>query len=216
MENIKLGSLLAVVGVVSLIIGILLGGLLGPRPYMGGLVHNIQETFDAGIAVNGTEFISNTRALSVTAITNTGASTLTGNLTVAGESNLDNLIYGGDVTSITTSSATYTLTAAQICDSAVISFTPTVEGTTCTVTLPSTTTLAADCLPTAGDTKVVLWENAATTATSTTIAAGTGITLLEPSGGDVIIAQNEWAWIQITNVSDTQFAAIVTSIQDAD
>ncbi len=33
---------------------------------LGGMVHNTQETFDAGIAVQGTEFISSSRALSVT------------------------------------------------------------------------------------------------------------------------------------------------------
>lgn len=58
---------------------------------LGGMVHNTQETFDAGIAVQGTEFISSSRALSVTTIsgtTGTFSSTLGvgGKITVASAS----------------------------------------------------------------------------------------------------------------------------------
>jgi len=147
-------------------------------------------------------------------LTVAGLATIGETLTVTGETNLVNLIYGGAVTTISTSSATYTLTAAQICDSAVISYQNT--ATSSTLTLPATTTLAADCLTADGDTKYVLLENAATTTYNATIAAGTGNTLLEPSGGDVIIAQNEWALIQLTRVRLAEYAVIVTSIQDAD
>jgi hypothetical protein len=143
-----------------------------------------------------------------------GLATVGETLTVTGETNLDTLVQGGDVTTITTSSATVALTAAQFCDSSVISLD--LSATNTTVTLPSTTTLAADCLPTAGDKKTVMFENAATSSLTATIAAGTGITLLEPSGGDVVIQQNEWATMECENVRSTEFPCTITSIQDAD
>lgn len=52
MENIKS---LVIVGLV-VVLGMMFFG--GSTPSLGGLVHNVQETFDAGIAVNGTEVIN--------------------------------------------------------------------------------------------------------------------------------------------------------------
>lgn len=54
--------------VVLSVVGFLAGRITAPVGTLplGGMVHNTQETFDAGIAVQGTEFISNARALSVT------------------------------------------------------------------------------------------------------------------------------------------------------
>ncbi len=208
--NKELNSLSLLSGAAILLIGLIIGvvGSGGSQVQMGGLIHNIQESFDEGIAVDGTEVISGTGGVSFTS----GAFSST--LDVTGETNVDNLIYGGDVTTLTPGDTTSTLTAAEFCNSAVLSLTP-AKGAY-TLTLPSTTTLAADCLTTVGDSKVVLFENAATAATSTTIAAGTGNELLEPSGGDVVIEQNEWAWIQITRVRAAEFAVIVTSFQVAD
>ena len=133
-------------------------------------------------------------------------------LTVTGETNLDTLVYGGDVF-VTSSAVAATLSAAEFCDNSVISFDALASFT---LTLPSTSTLLADCMPTAGDTKSLLLENATTGTANITIASGNDMTLLEPSGGDVIIAQNEWAIIQITYTDADDWAAIVTSIQDAD
>jgi hypothetical protein len=55
-DNIQLGLVIAIVAIVSLVIGIALGGLFNQTSF-GGLVHNVQETFDEGIAVDGTEVI---------------------------------------------------------------------------------------------------------------------------------------------------------------
>jgi len=174
-----------------------------PAVQLGGTSHfSGPVDSEAGFTESGTTVIDTDRNI------------IGADITLSGEANLDNLIYGGDVTTLTPGDTTSTLTAAEFCNSAVLSLTPAAGNYT--LTLPSTTTLAADCLPTAGDSKVVLFENAATAATSTTIAAGTGNELLEPSGGDVVIEQNEWAWIQITHVEDAQFAVIVTSLQVAD
>ena len=66
--NKDFNSLSLFSGAAILLIGLIIGvvGSGGSQVPMGGLIHNIQESFDAGIAVNGTEFISDSRALSVT------------------------------------------------------------------------------------------------------------------------------------------------------
>ena len=56
-DNIQFGSIIAVVAIVALVVGITLGGLFSKTNTLGGLVHNVQETFDEGIAVDGTEVI---------------------------------------------------------------------------------------------------------------------------------------------------------------
>ena len=147
------------------------------------------------------------------------ATSLSSTLTVTGESNLDTLVFGGTVFSSTTAGAAGTLTAANICDNSVIRISSAGgdgDITTVTITFPATSTLYADCIPTAGDTKVLLYENGSAVATSTTLAAGTGGTLLEPSGGDVVIEQNEWATLEFTNVDLSEVAVVVTSLQNAD
>lgn len=143
-----------------------------------------------------------------------GNTTLAGTLTVAGESQLENLVYGGAVYS-TTTVLHITMTAAQFCDNSVFTVIPGAT-TTINVTLPSTTTLAADCLDTAGDTKSLIFENGATAATTTAIVAGTGITLLSDDSAGDQIGQNGWAEIQITRKNDTEFPAVIRPFTDSD
>ncbi len=126
---------------------------------------------------------------------------------------------GGDVTSISTAAST-TLTAAQICDSSVVSVTPT--GAAINVTIPATSTLAAGCFSYDGASHSFLYENAATAATTTSITAGTGITLLgnavasTTASQAAAIAQNQWARIIITRVREAEYTAEVVSLADAD
>lgn len=101
-----------------------------------------------------------------------------GTLTVTGLSSFnggvvsDGLYPSGDVTASSTSSNAAALTAANICNSSVINFTP--LGDSCTVTAPATTTLFASCLTAVGQTKDITWN---AIATSTVLAAGAGGTL---------------------------------------
>jgi len=198
-------GILVVVALMVVIVGKIVGkdvAVLGGATHFSGPVDSAAGYTESGVTVIDTD-----RNIA-------GASgTFSGTLTVGGQTDINTPIFGGSVYTTTTVAST-TLTAAHVCDYSVISLTPTAE--TIALTLPSTTTLYADCIPTPGDTKYLLLENAATGATSTTIVAGTGITLLEPSGGDVVIQQNEWAWMQFTNMGDDQCAVVVTSIQDAD
>lgn len=136
----------------------------------------------------------------------------TNNLTVVGDTSVSSLIYGGAVTAVAAATTT-SLTAAQICDSSVLNVTPTVASA---LSLPVATSTIATCMPNVGDTKEVIIQNLAASALELTITTATGIELLEPSGGDVVIAQNEWALLRLTNLTSTTSVAVVTSLQDAD
>lgn len=138
---------------------------------------------------------------------------------VLGGTTRDTWVTGGSVTAVATAVST-TLSNAQVCGASVISVTP--SGAAINVTLPSTTTLAADCLAFDGATKSFLYENAATAATSTTLVAGTGITLLgnavasTTASQAAVISQNQWARITLTRVRASEYTAEVVSLGDAD
>ena len=115
---------------------------------------------------------------------------LWGGLEVAGTSYLHAinstgvLSTGGAIDAISTSSATYTLAASDICNSAEIAVTP--LGAATTVTLPATSTLFASCLGTVGQSIKIFYTSVAT---STVLAAGAGGTLLTSSSTTVAAAK---------------------------
>lgn len=139
------------------------------KALVGGVSNRpIQLVYDFvnGIFVSGSQiFDSNANA------TLPGSLRVTGSSTFAGDTRAASLVPTGSVATFT---ATSTVTAAQICDSNLLSITP--ASTTPTLTLPTTSTLFADCLTTNGDMRMVnVYNNAA--ATPTIFAAGTGGTL---------------------------------------
>lgn len=177
---------------------------------VGGLVHPVQEIFVAGIKAGSSETEVINSSAELTAVINTTAAA-----TITGETNLDTLVFGGDSTALT---ATTTLTAAQMCNSAYFSI---VESgadteTVADLTTPTGAQLISDCIPTIGDAKMFMLQNTATTTFDVTWVAGSNIELIEPSGGDVIIQQNEWADVKFLNVDGTVVAVLVTSVQDGD
>jgi len=98
MENLKIGSLLAIVAISGLIVGTILGYAVAPKGRFGGLIHNIQESFDAGIAVNGTEVISSSRGISATDLTVSGDASFAGDVTVV-DSASSTLVIGSNAAS---------------------------------------------------------------------------------------------------------------------
>lgn len=114
--------------------------------------------------------------------------TVTGDLALSGEAQLQRVVQGGTVTDA--SSTLYiakTLTAAQVCDSPVITVNTSAATTnvlgaggvgipaSIDVTFPATSTLFADCLDTNGDSISLIFVNASPTAATTTeLIAGTG------------------------------------------
>ena len=114
-ENVVVGSLATIAVAVAIGVFTLFGGS-APTPVVtqdtdsmiGGRVHNTQETFDAGIAVNGTEVISATRGISATTLAGTASLTV-GNGTPLDKIvrttvtvNPDSIARGGSTTTVVT------------------------------------------------------------------------------------------------------------------
>lgn len=104
------------------------------------------------------------------------------------------LTQGGGVQSVSPTSAAVTLTFAQMSGSNVITFAASSTMPALTATLPASTTFP---LPSkVGSYRSWVIENPFTAAaTTTTIAAGTGIDLQEPDGQNVVIGIDNYAWL---------------------
>jgi len=200
-------------GVIILVVGIYIGGASSPTN-IGGSIYNRLISFDAGIAVNGTEIIDSDGNWDG-AITGSSA-TLSTTLAVTGETSLDSLIQGGSHTADTNtaSSTTKTYTAADICDNSVLSWTADWAAGIASTTLPAESCLIADCMPNIGDTKTILFRNTAGSAgTTTEIVAGTDMTVMYPSGGNVVIAGGDGALITLIRLAASSTIAIVQEME---
>jgi len=174
-----------------------------------GETSHTSSKFDAvgGFAVDGTTVIDTTPGINV------ASGTFSGDVNVAGESDLDTLIFGGDVTALSGTSS-FTITAANICDSMIITVTP--EDAVPSTTFPSTTTLAADCFLANGKTQILLFKNLGTSGSTTFIAAGAGIDLVEPDGQNVQIDGGNDALLIVTRYTDGTTTVVVDELIAAD
>ncbi len=172
----------------------------------------------------GTNFyIDEAGNASTTGYFNLANASTTGTLVVGGETNLVNLIYGGSVTALATSEpARVQMTAAEFCDSAVVTVTDDSASAT-TMYLPNATQLVGDCLPAAGDTKETLLMVLTNECASTTITASTSIDLLmEVADVDTALnagggaTQNESALIKCTNQDGSTVICTVRTLMKAD
>ena len=105
------------------------------------------------------------------------------------------LVDGGAVYATTTTAATETLTSAVLEKHKVIRFLGSATAAAITATLPASTTFP---LPTSGDSRTWIIENGYTAAaTTTTIAAGTGVDLQIPetTGADAVININGYGFL---------------------
>lgn len=127
----------------------------------------------------------------------------------------DKFSQGGGALSIATTSASYTLTQAELEDNNIIVFAAALAPAQ-TYTLPATSTLTT-LLPDAGDYRTWVFENGHTAAaTTTTIAAGTGIDLQEPDGQNVVIGINNYAFLTCFREPSTNVVCRVDETIPAD
>ena len=182
---------------------------------LGGLVHNVQETFDEGIAVDGTEVISGTGDFAATDdLTVADDATITGDVSVGGETVVDGFTQGGGCLATSTTATTHTVTEAQLLT--YNCFEVTWNTSSGTWTLPATSTLTT-LIPAVGDMRSWWLHNATGTAAVThTWAAGTGIDLVAYTTNDDVIDGNEFSELSCIRQTDTDVTCKVSEILHSD
>lgn len=154
----------------AFMVAVLLGISHGTQS-LGGTFNNVATDFAGGITVKGSAFLSSARALTVTSVTNSGASSVAGAFTVTGASTVSTFTQGGGIGTVATTSTSYTLAATDFDTENIIDVTP--GGASLTLTLPASSTLPLS--TTAGSMRSVWLRNATTTAgINITVAGGLG------------------------------------------
>ncbi len=101
---------------------------------------------------------------------------------------------GGLSTVLQVAEGTHTLTFAEMATANIITFTASTTQGALTVTLPATTTFPLGTWTGAYRSWVI--ENPFTAAaTTTTLAAGTGVDLQEPDGQDLVVDIDDYGWL---------------------
>lgn len=121
---------------------------------------------------------------------------------------------GGKYTSVSTTSASYTLSAGEF-KSGVVDVESTATGAALTLTLPATTTSAYPAKP-GMQTELLVKNSHTAAATTTTIAAGAGVDLQETDGGNVVIGINNYARVTCTRLDTFDVACEVNETIPAD
>lgn len=122
---------------------------------------------------------------------------------------------GGGVTTVTPTSEAVTLTSGNMVSSNIITFTASSTQAALTATLPASTSIPVSSEP--GSYRSWVIENPFTAAaTTTTIAAGTGIDLQEPDGQNVVIGINNYAWLTCYREASTDVVCRVDESIPAD
>lgn len=122
---------------------------------------------------------------------------------------------GGLSTVLQIAEGTHTLTFAEMSEYNVITFTASTTQGALTATLPATTTFPLGTK--AGSYRSWVIENPFTAAaTTTTIAAGTGIDLQEPDGQNVVIGINNYAYLTCFRLADSDIVCRVDETIPAD
>lgn len=122
---------------------------------------------------------------------------------------------GGGVLTVSTTSASYTLTAAQMAEYNVIEIASTANPNQFTLTLPATSTLST-VIPNPGDFREWFIDNKHAAATTTTIAAGTGIDLVAVTANDDVIDGQEKSRLSCYRKANDDVACIVSELLAAD
>lgn len=122
--------------------------------------------------------------------------------------------YQGGVATVSTTSATYTLKDSEIASKSVISIASLPTSAALTLTLPASTTWAS--LPTNGATQKWIVDNLHTSAaTTSTIAAGTGVDIDGPTANDDILNGGVSGLLECWRLPNTDVRCIIEEMVDA-
>jgi hypothetical protein len=139
-----------------------------------------------------------------------------GGITASGETVVQGFTEGGGTVTVTPVTSTVTLTQANLLAGNVITFTASTTMPALTVTLPATSTMTT-LLASDGNRRNWVIENPFTAAaTTTTIAAGTGVDLQEPDGQNVVIGINNYAWLTCFREASTDVVCSISETIPAD
>lgn len=175
---------------------------------VGGTTNYDQIDTTDGYSVDGTSVI-NGSGVWIGTITTSNAGTFSGGLTASGGFTTDRILFGSTgKTTNSTATSTLTLTAANVCDNALYEWTPSVASAT--TSLPTATTLVADCLTADGMYKYFRLKNLGDTASTTYISGllSNGLNLRFASSSNATasstIAGGAWVDLYFQRASSTQ------------
>jgi plastocyanin len=121
------------------------------------------------------------------------------------------LVQGGGITTVA-AGTTVTWTAADVCNSSIIKWVPTVTSAISTTTLPTAASLISRCFQKNGDFKDIIFMNAGTYASNTVaFTANTGNTVFIPeaTGANQIIAGLNRALIRFTRITTSTMSVTI-------
>lgn len=166
-----------------------------------------------GFQVDGTTVIDGSGNIDAPITSTTG--TFSSTLDVTGETSVQGFTQGGGCRASTTVAATETLTEAQLLANNCFEYNG-ANAAAITITLPATSTMTT-LLPNAGDFREWMIDNAYTAAaTTTTIAAGTGIDLIAVTANDDVQDGTEFARLTCYRKTNTDVACIISELLAAD
>ena len=122
-------------------------------------------------------------------ITNTAVLTQSGAATLSGDTRIKSLVQTGSKATLSQIAGTTTITAAQVCDNALLTFSST---SAMFVELPSSTLLVADCMTTTGDVRSITVHNNGAGSGTLSVAQG-------GAGSTTIITDNTYATIGVSS-----------------
>ncbi len=173
-EKIMLGTMaILVIAVIGLALSLKKAGVLGSTQTTATYATAASVTNQGGLYLYDTESNSGLEVAGYARLR--GAVSLEG-----GNATITTPVTTGAVGAISTTSATYSLAATNVCDNTLLAFTSLAAATT--VTLPASSTLFADCLPSVGATYNLNYISATT---GTVLAAGAGGTLKYSSSSTI-------------------------------
>lgn len=122
--------------------------------------------------------------------------------------------WGGKYAAVSTTSATYTLSVNEY-KSGLVDVRPVATSAALTLSLPASTTNAYPLQP-GMRTSLVIKNSQTAAATTTTIAAGTGIDLQENDGQNVVIGITNYAFVDCIRLVNTDVACAINETIPAD
>lgn len=195
------------IGVLALVLAFLVGMAVGGKSSQSLDLGASGTRWPNGISADTTS--PSAGQVRGTTLTVTGATTLTGAVSTGV------FTEGGGISTISTTSATYTLTQAELAAGNVISIANT-QGAALTLTLPATSTLTT-VIPSAGNVRRWYIQNLHTTAaSSTTMAAGAGIELQGTSTASALIPGAFWGKLDCYRQASTNVVCFVSTYAVAD